>query len=79
MSESGEHRVEFDFELSFSNGGGMQGQGFRMDIADDEISDQDLIALVSLVGWLRRNRDEIARMPVSQPSDTAPIPLSGRE
>lgn len=42
---SGEHhRVEFDFELTFSNGGGMQGQGFRMDISGDEISDDDLIA-----------------------------------
>jgi hypothetical protein len=38
-----------------------------------------VIALFSLVGWLRSNRDEIARMPVEQPTDTAPIPLSGRE
>jgi hypothetical protein len=38
-----------------------------------------LIAIVSLVGWLKGNRDDIARMPTSQPSDTAPIPLSGRE
>jgi membrane-bound ClpP family serine protease len=38
-----------------------------------------VIALFSLVGWLRANRNEIARMPVEQPTDTAPIPLSGRE
>jgi hypothetical protein len=38
-----------------------------------------LIALYGLVGWLRGNRDEIARMPVSQETDTAPIPLTGRE
>lgn len=37
------------------------------------------IALVSLVAWLRTNRDEIARMPRRQRTDTAPIPLSGRE
>jgi hypothetical protein len=35
-----------------------------------------VIALFSLVGWLRANRDEIARMPRHQQTDTAPIPLS---
>jgi hypothetical protein len=34
------------------------------------------IALFSLVGWLRSNRSEIARMPRHQRTDTAPIPLS---
>ncbi|HEX3219702.1 MAG TPA: hypothetical protein VHR38_13835 [Solirubrobacterales bacterium] len=34
------------------------------------------IALVSLIGWLRANRREIARMPRHQHTDTAPIPLS---
>ena len=34
------------------------------------------IAVVSLVGWLRANRDEIERMPRHQRTDTAPIPLS---
>ncbi|MGH2922994.1 MAG: hypothetical protein ACRDKH_03055 [Solirubrobacterales bacterium] len=38
-----------------------------------------LIAVYGLVGWLRGNRDEIARMPVEQKTDTAPIPLTGRE
>jgi hypothetical protein len=35
-----------------------------------------LIALTSLIAWLRTNRDEIARMPRHQRTDTAPIPLS---
>jgi fatty acid desaturase len=35
-----------------------------------------LIAVFSLIGWLRANRDEIARMPRHQRTDTAPIPLS---
>jgi hypothetical protein len=35
-----------------------------------------VIALFSLIGWLRSNRDEIARMPRHQRTDTAPIPLS---
>jgi hypothetical protein len=34
------------------------------------------IALGALIGWLRANRNEIARMPRQQPTDTAPIPLS---
>jgi hypothetical protein len=37
-----------------------------------------LIALVSLVAWLRRNRDEIAAMPNRQQVDSAPIPLRKR-
>ena len=38
-----------------------------------------LVALISLVAWLRGNRRDISRMPTQQPTDTAPIPLSGRE
>jgi len=37
------------------------------------------IALISLIGWFRKNRADIARMPTRQPTDTGPIPLSGRE
>jgi len=32
-------RVQFDFEVDFSNGGGIQGQGFRLDIDGDDIDD----------------------------------------
>ena len=32
----------FDFEIDFSNGGGLQGQGFRLDIDGDDIDDQAL-------------------------------------
>jgi hypothetical protein len=34
--------VVFDFEIDFSNGGGLQGQGFRLDIEGDDISDEAL-------------------------------------
>jgi hypothetical protein len=34
------------------------------------------IALGGLIGWLRANKAEIARMPRQQHTDTAPIPLS---
>ena len=35
-------RVKFDFEIDFSNGGGLQGQEFRLDIDGDNISDAEL-------------------------------------
>jgi arylformamidase len=34
-----EHRVEFDFDIRFSNGGGLTGDGFRLDIPGDDVSD----------------------------------------
>ena len=44
-------RVCFDFEIEFSNGGGMQSQGFRLDIDGDDIADDALAA--ALIGDLR--------------------------
>ena len=41
-----EKRVCFDFEIEFSNGGGLQGQGFRLDIPGDDIGDADLGACI---------------------------------
>ena len=38
-----------------------------------------LIAVISFFAWMASNRREIARMPTEQHTDTAPIPLSGRE
>jgi hypothetical protein len=35
-------RVKFDFEIDFSNGGGLQGREFRLDIEGDDISDEEL-------------------------------------
>ena len=39
-------RVSFDFEIEFSNGGGIQGQEFRLDIDGEEISDHELAAYI---------------------------------
>ncbi|MCZ8309736.1 MAG: cyclase [Magnetospirillum sp.] len=39
-------RVCFDFEIDFSNGGGLQGQGFRLDIDGDNITDAELAAYI---------------------------------
>ena len=35
-------RVKFDFAIDFTNGGGIQGQDFRLDIEGDDISDEEL-------------------------------------
>ena len=32
-------RIEFDFELEFTNGGGLTGSGFRLDVPNAEVSD----------------------------------------
>lgn len=41
-----EHRVCFDFDIRFSNGGGIQGQDFRLDIDGDDIDDDALAAFI---------------------------------
>ena len=45
-SPSGDKRVRFDFEVDFSNGGGVQGQDFRLDIEGEEIADEELARYV---------------------------------
>ncbi|WP_212006158.1 cyclase family protein [Chitinophaga sp. HK235] len=35
-------RVKFDFDIRFTNGGGIRGEDFRLDIAGDDISDKEL-------------------------------------
>ena len=41
-----EHRVELDFVIRFRNGGSLRGDGFRLDIPGDDISDPDAAALL---------------------------------
>lgn len=41
-----DRRVLFDFEITFQNGGALQGQDFRLDIDEDTISDEGLAALI---------------------------------
>lgn len=36
-------RVQFDFEIDFTNSGRIQGQDFRLDIEGDDISDAELV------------------------------------
>jgi arylformamidase len=62
-------RVKFDFEIDFSNGGGIQGQGFRLDIDGDTIEDKALADnIVSdmrllMVGAVRILNKEIITQP----------------
>lgn len=37
-----EKRVLFDFEVHFTNGGNIKGEGFRLDIDGDDIADDKL-------------------------------------
>jgi arylformamidase len=37
-----QRRVKFDFEVDFSNGGGLQGQDFRLDIEGENFSEEQL-------------------------------------
>jgi kynurenine formamidase len=37
-----ERRVLFDFEIEFANGGGLKGEGFRLDIQGEDVADDEL-------------------------------------
>jgi hypothetical protein len=39
-------RIQFDFELVFANGGRVRGDGFRLSLCGDDISDAELAARV---------------------------------
>ncbi len=41
-TDAPQHRVMFDFEIDFSNGGGLSGRDFRLDIDGDDIADEAL-------------------------------------
>ena len=67
--ETEDRRVQFDFEVDFSNGGGIQGQGFRLDIDGDDIEDADLASYIVrdmrllMVGEVRILNRRIIREP----------------
>jgi kynurenine formamidase len=42
MKSQPQRRVQFDFEITFSNGGGLAGQAFRLDIDGDDIDTRNL-------------------------------------
>lgn len=74
-----ERRVVFDFEIEFTNGGGIKGQDFRLDIAGDDIDDRTLADyLVAdmrllMVGAVRILNKRI----IAEPHKRRPIDASG--
>ena len=71
-------RVKFDFEIDFTNGGGIQGQDFRLDIEGDDISDEELAEYIVrdmrllMVGEVRiSNKQIIIEKHKRQPDDSA--------
>jgi len=70
-------RVKFDFEIEFSNGGGIQGQDFRLDIEGDEISDKALADYIVsdmrllMVGETRILNKEIINEPHKRTTETS--------
>ncbi len=75
-----EKRVSFDFEVDFSNGGGLQGQDFRLDIVGDHISDAALAAYIIkdlrllMVGEVRI----IGKQIIEEPHKRAAAPAAGQ-
>ncbi len=72
------HRAHFDFEIDFSNGGGIQGRDFRLDIAAADVSDAELAdCLVRdlrllMVGAVRIRNKRILVEPHKRPRDDVP-------
>src|SRR6185436_3735772 len=66
-------RVQFDFEIDFSNGGGIQGQDFRLDIEGGDISDEELAEYIVedmrllMVGAVRILNKQIIAEPHKRP------------
>lgn len=82
-----DHRVVFDFEIEFTNGGGIQGQDFRLDIAGETISDAALADYIIkdlrllMVGKVRiinkfYIQEKHKRRPVNEPSPELLVDLS---
>jgi arylformamidase len=73
-----EKRVKFDFEIEFTNGGGIQGQDFRLDIDGDDISDAALAETIVndmrllMVGKVHILNKEIITEKHKRGGDTVP-------
>lgn len=74
-----QHRAVFDFEIAFSNGGGLQGQDFRLDIDGADISDRQLGELLVrdldllMVARIRILRKAIVAEPHKRIRDEASV------
>jgi hypothetical protein len=72
-----DHRVEFDFDVDFTNGGSLHATGFRLDIPGDDISEEALADLLVgdlrllLVGEVRIRNRRILQEPHRRPTRPA--------
>src|SRR5918993_3632161 len=41
-----QHRAHFDFTIRFANGGGLTGEGFRLDVPSADIGERELALLL---------------------------------
>lgn len=79
-----EKRVQFDFEVDFSNGGGLSGRGFRLDIDDDDIADAALADYIVrdlrllMVGAVRIRNKTIVAEPHKRSVAAADAAATGR-
>ncbi|MEZ0451678.1 cyclase family protein [Sphingobacterium thalpophilum] len=71
-------RVKFDFEISFTNGGCIKGEDFRLDIAGDSISDKELADyIVADMRLLMVGQTKITNKVIfTEPHKRKPIDLS---
>lgn len=78
-----ERRVCFDFEIGFTNGGGLKGEGFRLDIEGETIADEALAACLIrdlrllMVGSVRILNKEIIEEPHRRGGGGAPAAARG--
>ena len=81
-TDTGDRRVQFDFEIDFANGGGIQGQGFRLDIEGDDISDAELAEYIVrdlrllMVGETRIRNKSIVEERHKRAAAAAPVNAS---
>ncbi|HKZ11278.1 MAG TPA: cyclase family protein [Rhodanobacteraceae bacterium] len=74
-----DRRACFDFEVEFSNGGGIQGQGFRLDIDGDDIDDRALADYIVrdlrllMVGGVRILNKRIVAEPHKRPAKAGAV------
>jgi kynurenine formamidase len=60
-----QYRAEFDAVVTFGNGGGLQAQGFRVDVPHDEVSEAEIAALfVASCGLLMVDRVDLSGVRV---------------
>ena len=78
-----EKRVKFDFTLSFTNGGSLSGEDFRLDITGNDIADTELIDYIVadlqliMVGQVSILNKEIITEPHKRKSINKTIPNPG--